>query len=260
MSMINWEDVVFEYRNKDYGAYRLRKNYPYCLTISALIVIILFLSSMVGPQLFKEKQLQEPSKKLTVIKYSELAPPPSIEKIHLPPKTVVVVQKKIQKYVAPKVVIEEIKEEEEMPTVEEVSKNMDTASTGVQGAEEGNVEVIAPPQEVEEEIEVTPPEPDLTVKPPEFPGGDKALAKWLENHLKYPAVATRMGIQGVVTVEFTVDVKGKISDVKVVQSLHRLCDNEAMRLVSSMPAWIPGESNDGKVTAKCKLPIPFHLG
>ena len=258
-SYTNWEDIVFEHRNKDYGAYLLRYNYPYYLTISALIVMILFISGMFCPRLFIEKQMQVKIPKKTVIKYARLAQPPPIEKIYIPPMTTPVIQEKIQKYITPKVTGEEVKEEEEMPAIEEVQEYINTAETDIQGIGQGEIEVIAPPP-IEEEVEATPSEPDLAVKPPEFPGGDKALAKWLENHLKYPPVATRMGIQGIVLVEFTVDIQGKISDVTIVQSLHRLCDNEAMRLIKSMPAWSPGESNGEKVVAKRKLPIPFVLG
>jgi len=262
MSILNvgWDEIVFEYRNKDYGAYLLRHNYPHILTVSALIVIILFLSFIVSTLMFKEKNELNTSKKVTVINYSQLAPPPPVEKIYVPQRAIPVVQEKIQKYVAPKVVQEEVIEEEEMPTIEEVRNNIDTPTdTEVQGAEEGEVEVIAPPH-VEEVVQVKAPEPDPTVKQPEFPGGDKALAKWLEKHLKYPAVATRMGIQGVVIVEFTIDIKGHISEASVVQSLHRACDTEALRLVNSMPAWAPGEANGKKVSGKRKLPIPFVLG
>lgn len=258
----NWDDAVFEYRNKDYGAYVLRYSYPSHLTVSALIVIALFLLAMLGLQLFKEKQTQISTlKKIIIIDYAKLASPPPIEQIKSPPKMTVVVQKKIQKYVTPKVTVEEVKEEEEMPTIDEVNKNLNTPNADIQGTGEGEVmEVIEPPP-VEVVVEAPPPEPEpvVNVKPPEFPGGDKALAKWLSSHMEYPPVATRMGIQGVVIVEFTVDLKGKISDVAVVQSLHKACDNEAIRLVKSMPAWMPGESNGQKVVAKRKLPVPFVL-
>jgi periplasmic protein TonB len=159
------------------------------------------------------------------------------------------------------VTVEDVKEEEEMPTIDEVNKNLDTTNTDIQGTgEAGVIEVIAPPP-VEEVVKAPPPEPepDVNIKPPEFPGGDKALVKWLSSHMEYPPIATRMGIQGIVIVEFTVDVKGKISDIAVVQNLHRACDNEAIRLIKAMPAWIPGESNGEKVVAKRKLPIPFVL-
>jgi periplasmic protein TonB len=261
MSKIGWDEIIFENRNRDYGAYILRYNYPRNLTVSTLIVIVIFLSSMLCTQLFKGKHQPDASKKVTVINYSQLAPPPPIEKTYVPPKTIKVAQEKIQKYVAPKVIKEEVKEEEEMPTIEEVQKNIDTPTMDaeVQGSGNAQVEVVSPPH-VEEIVQVKPPEPDPTIKQPEFPGGDKALAKWLESHMKYPAVATRMGIQGVVIVEFTVDIKGHIYDASVVQSLHRLCDAEALRLVTTMPVWLPGESSGKKVTAKRKLPIPFTLG
>lgn len=255
----NWDDLVFEDRRKDYGAYVLRYNYPHYFVISAIIVIILFLSIVICTELFKEKGVQETPKKLTIINYSQLAQPPSIEQIKSPPKTTVAVQKKIQKYVAPKVTVEEVKEEEEMPTIEEVNTNLGTTNTDGQGIGEVEVvEVIAPPP-AEVVVEAPEPEPVIIDKQPEFPGGDKALAKWLSSRLVYPPIAKRMGIQGVVIVEFTVDVKGLISNITVVQSLHKDCNNEAIRLIKAMPAWMPGELNGEKVVAKHKLPIPFVL-
>ena len=255
----NWDNLVFENRRRDYGAYILRYSYPYHITVSALIVITLFISGIICHRLLKGDQIQEPVKKVLVINYSQLSTPPPIERIHVPPKTTPVVQEKIRKFVTPKVTKEEVKEEEEMPTIQEVDKNTDTSNSVIEGSGGGEVQVIAPPQDVEV-VEAKPPEPEINIKQPEFPGGDKALSKWLESHLKYPPVATRMGIQGTVVVEFTVDKKGAISDVTVIKSLHRSCDNEAMRLVNSMPAWTPGESNGEKVMAKCKLQIPFVLG
>jgi periplasmic protein TonB len=93
----NWDDLVFDHRNRDYGAYVLRHNYPYYLTISALIVIALFLSAMVSLHLFKEKQIQIATpKKVVVIDYSKLAQPPPIEQIKSPPKTTIIVQKRFR--------------------------------------------------------------------------------------------------------------------------------------------------------------------
>jgi periplasmic protein TonB len=259
----NWNEIVFEYRNRDYGAFVLRRNYPFYLTIAALIVIAVFLSSMLFFFRVKGNHQLPTFRKVTVINYSELAPPPPIEKAYIPPKTITVMQKKVEKYVVPKVTVEEVKEEEQMPTIEEVKTTIDTPDSDaaeVQGSGDARVEV-APPAQVEvAQIKLPEPEPDPTFKKPEFPGGDKALSKWLESHLKYPAVATRMGIQGIVIVEFTIDIKGHVSDASVVQSLHRSCDTEALRLVNSMPAWTPGEANGKKMSAKRKLPIQFTLG
>lgn len=259
--MISWEDIVFENRNKDYGAYTLRYGYPYYLTFSALIVIAVFLSSMiVGTRLFKGKNIQSKgTTKIVYIDYTELAPPPPIEKVYVPPpkkETTVVVQKKVQKYVAPKVVVEEVKEEEEMLTMDEVVDLLDTTEFDFEsmgGGGEGEVQVVAAPPPLPE------PEPVFTGRPPAFPGGEEALRRWLEENLKYPATAARMGIEGIVIVEFNVDVDGELIDISIVRSLQKLCDREALRLIKSMPTWTPGESNGTKVVVKQKLTIPFVL-
>ncbi len=121
----SWEEIVFEYRNKKYGAYLLRYNYPCYLTIAALIVIILFLSGIVATKIFSGKDLHvQEIKTVRVIKYSELSAPPPIEKTYIPPKQIVVEQAKVEKYVVPVVTQEEVKEPEEMMTMEEVKENL----------------------------------------------------------------------------------------------------------------------------------------
>jgi periplasmic protein TonB len=249
----NWDELVFEYRHKDYGAYLLRFNYPFYLTISALIVLFIFVSGMVGPGLFKEKVASDSSKKVKVIDYTELKAAPPIEKIDLPKPAAA-------KYVAPKVVEEEVKEDEMLPTISEASAAVDEPileEVPTQQEEVEEVIVVAPPPEPEPEPEPEP-IPDV-IKDPEFPGGNEALKKWLSKNLNYPAMASRMGIEGKVVVQFTVDEQGKISDATVIEPLHKLCDNEALRLVKSMPAWVPGEKNGVKTRQVYKLPIRFIL-
>ncbi len=103
------------------------------------------------------------------------------------------------------------------------------------------------------------PEPVFTGKQPEFPGGETELLKWLKANLKYPPEAKRMGIEGKVVVVFFIDENGKVCDATVKESLQRRCDNEAIRLVESMPAWIPGEENGVKIRVKYYLSVPFVL-
>ncbi len=250
-----WDDLVFENRPRDYGAYPLRHNYPYYLAASALAVVFTFLAGTFGPHIFSDKKSQgQEIKKVRVINYNELAAPPPIEKIYIPPKQVVQ-QVKVEKYVAPIVTQEEVDESEEMMTMEEVSETIDYAGEAVGGFEAVETVVVEAPAPPVEEIEA----PDPTSRSPEFPGGNDGLAKWLNEHLKYPPVAQRMGIEGKVVVEFFVDEDGKICDARVKESLHRLCDNEALRLVKSMPDWIPGEKNGVKNRQKYTLPVPFVL-
>lgn len=255
-----WEETVFEHRNREYGAYLLRYSYPFYLTVSALTVIVLFLSAMIGMQISKGKKAQvREIKTVRVINYNELSAPPPIEKVYVPPpETKVVVEKvKVEKYVAPVVVEEEVEEPEEMMTIEEVKENLASTDNTIEASDGVEADVIVlPALSFEEEIEV---EPVFTGKRPEFPGGEEGLSRWLKGNLKYPEVARRMGVEGNVIVEFIIGEDGKTSDVRVLESLHRLCDNEAIRLVESMPAWSPAEENGVKIPLKFTLTVPFVL-
>jgi periplasmic protein TonB len=251
----SWDDIVFEYRNKEYGAYPLRYNYPKVVSISGLIVMVVFIGSMVTRQILQEEMLQG-QRGVKVINYTELEQPPPIEKVE------VQAPKAAAKYVAPEVTFEE-EEEDEFMTMDEARALLDTTTTEVPTGNEvpdelKDIVIIEPPPEPETKAEPIP-EPVVIVQPPEFPGGTEALQKWLGSHLNYPAMAVRMGIEGVVVVEFSVGIDGKLSDAKVVQSLHKLCDNEALRLVKSMPDWTPGAAESVKQTAKVTLPIRFIL-
>jgi protein TonB len=261
--MISWEDIVFENRNKDYGAYALRYSYPYYLTFAVLIVITLFLSIMFALNRSIEIQPKEKTvRTVNIIGYTELEPPPLIEKIQKAPKTVddqpkikekEVVQQKIEKYVVPEVVVEEVKEEEEMLTMDEVVELLDTdidfesfKSIGIGegfGMDGGSGTIFM-----------------VVLIPPQFPGGNEAMLRWLAEHGKYPKAAAKFGIEGAVKVEFTVGMDGKLSEVTIVKGLHELCDEEAIRLIKSMPNWTPGISTTGeKVVAKHTIYIDFIL-
>ncbi len=94
---------------------------------------------------------------------------------------------------------------------------------------------------------------------PEFPGGDKALREYILNNIKYPEVARTSGITGTVYVQFVVEKDGSISDVKVVRGIGGGCDEEAVRVVKSMPRWKPGKQRGQPVRVYFTLPIEFKL-
>lgn len=96
-------------------------------------------------------------------------------------------------------------------------------------------------------------------KEPQFPGGFDAMVKYLLENVKYPEHAKKDGIQGKVLVSFTVTKTGKIKDAKVTQPVNKLLDAEALRVVNSMPDWIPGEVDGKIVDAEMTLPIQFKL-
>jgi len=94
---------------------------------------------------------------------------------------------------------------------------------------------------------------------PKFPGGDQALFNHLYENLKYPPEAKAAGIQGKVILRFIITAEGKVADVTVVRGVHPLLDEEAVRVMSSLPDWIPGKQGGRPVDVYYSVPISFAL-
>ncbi|MDY0015078.1 MAG: energy transducer TonB [Bacteroidales bacterium] len=94
---------------------------------------------------------------------------------------------------------------------------------------------------------------------PEFPGGDEALMKYLKDNIIYPKSAIEAGMQGKVMVEFVVERDGSITNVSIYRGKGQILNNEALRVVKSMPKWNPGKQRGKNVRAIFKLPIVFQL-
>jgi protein TonB len=92
-----------------------------------------------------------------------------------------------------------------------------------------------------------------------LPGGEDARNKFLAENIKYPQQASENGIQGTVYVSFVVDSKGNVTDVKVLRGIGGGCDEEAIRVVRSMPQWHPGKQNGKQVRVLFNMPIYFRL-
>ena len=100
---------------------------------------------------------------------------------------------------------------------------------------------------------------DCVEQMPSFPGGTQKLKEFIEENLRYPKELEETCIQGRVIVRFVVERNGKLSNVKVVKSVHPALDKEAIRIVKLMPRWIPGRQNGITVRVKCYIPIIFRL-
>ncbi|MDE5554062.1 MAG: energy transducer TonB [Muribaculaceae bacterium] len=94
---------------------------------------------------------------------------------------------------------------------------------------------------------------------PVFPGGSEAMYKWISNHINYPSVAAEEGIQGKVIVEVMVSKTGTVENARVLRGRHPALDNEALRVVNSMPKWSPGHYKDNVVNVTYVLPVTFRL-
>ena len=100
---------------------------------------------------------------------------------------------------------------------------------------------------------------DCVEQMPSFPGGSQKLKEFIEENLRYPKELEETCVQGRVIVRFVVERNGKLSNVKVVKSVHPVLDKEALRIVKLMPRWIPGRQNGITVRVKFYIPIIFRL-
>ena len=247
-----FDEIVFEDRNKEYGAYRLRKKYNRNVLIAMLIGIVILSTAVITPYL-NAKALESRTKRAdreVEIKMENLdtpteivAPPPPP-----PPPPAEVIQQ--ARYVPP-VVVDSVKPEDEVELM-----TADQAQVEVQNEEV--VEVVA---EVREEIqEEAEPEPFVVVEEmPMFPGGDIELLKYIGEHTQYPEVAKENNIQGRVIVRFCVTAKGGVSQVSILKGVDPELDKEAIRVVSALPPFKPGKQGGKPVPVWYMVPITFTL-
>ena len=256
---LKWNDIVFEHRNKAYGAYFIRTNYSKHVVVAAIIAFASVGLVLAMPKIVELLKGADEVEELPTrtIKYTDLAPPPPIKNTPPPPKLDIPPPvKTIIKFLPPKVTDKEIVEEEPMPTIEEIKEN-DTGAEDIVGT--GEVVFDEPVEEVvketsDEDIIFT-----VVEQQAEFPGGFEAMAKFLAKNVKYPAQARRMGIEGSVFVSFVIDREGNISDPQVIKGISAECDKEAVRVVKLMPPWKPGKQNGKAVKCRFVLPIKFKL-
>ena len=253
---VSWEDIVFENRNKDYGAYFIRKIYSRNVILAFVAMLLITALAIAEPTIaeFFRSNEDEGAKKKDLNRVVTLdQPPPIMPNTPPPPKVEVPPPTKTLKYVAPKVTKEEVVEEE-IPTIEEIKKTeVSTEST------EGTETVV-----FEEPVKAVVQQDDNQIytvveQQPEFPGGMEAMMKFIQKNMKYPPQARRMGLEGRVFIGFVVNMDGRITDVNVVKGFAMDCDKEATRVIGMMPAWKPGKQNGRAVRVRYVLPVNFKL-
>ena len=100
---------------------------------------------------------------------------------------------------------------------------------------------------------------DVVEQMPQFPGGPAALMQFLSQNVKYPVEAHKAGVQGRVIASFVVEKDGSITEACIARSIHPSLDAEALRVIGSMPNWMPGKQNGEPVRVKYTVPITFKL-
>lgn len=267
----DWTEMVFEGRNKEYGAYRLRKNAGKRNLYSLITIFIAALAIWGGISLVKFVESRTKSVAQTsVAELSTLNQPKNKaevkqqQKVKLEqPEKVVERVKSSVKFTAPVIKKDdEVKPEDELKTQDELmSTKTAIGALDVKGNDDANGEVL----KLKEAVAQPEPKPevekvfDVVEQMPSFPGGPSALMEWLSNNVKYPVVAQENGVQGRVVVSFVVERDGSITDVKVVRGVDPSLDKEASRVVRAMPRWIPGKQNGSAVRVKYNVPVAFRL-
>lgn len=276
LSSREWTDLIFEGKNKDFGAYELRSgsvkrhNFAVIVVLSVLAIIIAFLIMlMTGVFERAEEDINANAGQEDVVISSE-----DIEEdvededipLDIPEPEEVQAEEDVTatQAVTEIMVVTEVDKEKEVKDVQEIIDN--TAQLGAEnheGVEDIRKDIVK--KEVVEEKPVEKPKDDAPVniamveQKPMFPGGEAAMYKWLSENMSYPAAASEEGISGKVYVQFVVEKDGRITGVHVVRGKHPALDAEAKRVVSKMPKWTPGRNNGQPVRVTYNLPVNFQL-
>jgi protein TonB len=267
-------DILFDDRNKDYGAYDLRRRYDKrvrnaVIGMSAIVVIIIggytISTRLIASDKNHEVFVARPVIELKELKMDEPAPivtpPPARNE---PPPASKPMIKATTFQVVP---ADQVDPKDEVPkNADMIDKVIGAANVdkgdpnGVDfevpdGMKGGKGAIVEAPKAVEKEkifsfVEIM----------PQFPGGETAMMKFLQNNTHYPTMAAETGIQGTVFVKFVVDKNGEIGSV-IVEGAKKGggLEEEALRVVKRMPKWKPGKQNGEAVAVYFSLPVSFKL-
>lgn len=248
-----FDEIVFANRNKEYGAYALRKKYSRNMVIATIIGLVIMCTVVITPYLNAKalENKQQQTERQVEIQMENLdqpnetvAPPPPPP----PPPSDVVQQ---ARYVPP-VVVDSVKPEE-------ATQLMTADQAQIEVQDEEVVEIV---EEIKEEIQEqeVEAEPFVVVEEmPMFPGGDPALLQFIAENTQYPEVAKENNIQGRVIVRFCVTSKGTVDRVSVLKGVDPELDKEAIRVVQTLPSFKPGRQGGKPVPVWYMVPINFTL-
>ena len=271
-----WVEMVFAGKNKEYGAYQLRKGTSGRNIKSLLILVIA--AALVGGflawKVIEQKQAEEQQAYMEAMELAKLQQQAKKEekkkepvKPKIEPKKEIPVAPETQKFTAPVIKKDElVKEENQVKQMDKLDEKVAVGTENKEGVKDRTVEAVrseiavaAPPPPPAPKPEVATKVFDVVEEMPSFPGGQGALMQYLASNIKYPVVAQENGVQGRVIVSFVVERDGSISDVKVARSVDPSLDREAQRVVKSMPRWSPGKQNGSTVRVKYTVPVVFRL-
>ncbi|WP_109694185.1 energy transducer TonB [Chitinophaga deserti] len=263
-------DILFDSRNKAYGAYDLRRKYDRRVrnAVAGMAgIVLLSIGAYAWASNSKASDIEKPYVKPIELDNVKLPPaeekviPPPTRKVEPPPAARTMVKHTIFKVVEN----DKVKPEDEVKKMDEL-KDVSIGHDNIKGSPDGPETFFdgptGPGGGVVEAPKVEKEEGPLSFVEinPEYPGGQEALYKFLNNNMHYPAMASENGIEGTVFVKFVVNADGSITDVAATgNKLGAGCEEEAIRVIRKMPKWKPGRQNGRNVAVWFNVPIRFKL-
>ena len=276
LSSKEWRDIVFEGKNQQFGAYEMRKNsdarHNKAMIVVVIIIAIAFiLPLLVNTVLPKAEEKPEDLTEQALVNLDNTVDEEQDQPEEEQQRVEVEIPEALPEEILNTVKVtelaivedEKVNAEDEIKTQDEL-KETTTAfgqSDFDKGTDDRNVvrehkdEIIVEEKKPVEENKVF----TAVEQMPQFPGGEAELMKYIQKNLKYPPVAMENNIQGRVVVQFVVTKTGKIGEVKVARGRDPDLDKEAVRVVKSLPDFIPGKMNGQSVNVWYTLPITFKL-
>jgi periplasmic protein TonB len=242
-----FDEIIFENRNRNYGAFDLRKRYKSAASISILGVIAIS-TLLITALSFTTKEYNPPAGPndvtldLSKTFNPEIVRPPEVK----PPKEMIKSIKNLQ----PKVVTDSSEITEPIPITDIINQTMPNGNVNDSVA---FAEPIATEIPVEEKIFI------VVEEWPEYPGGLPALFKFIGENLHYPKEAQINNIQGKVILKFVVNADGSADRVQILKGIDSLLDNEAIRVVKTLPKFKPGKQGGVPVPVWFTLPVVFKI-
>ena len=265
-----WLDVVFEGRNKSYGAYELRKLAPRATNIGVLVASSFFVVALLAPSISKylglssnEVYVEEFIEHEVVLAepppVNEEEPPPPPPQEPPPPKTDMVRMPQMA------VVPSEMVQDEEPPTVEAL-KLADPGSKTIAGDPNADIRIDLPVGEGKIDAQVTEtggseviPMEFIEIRPIPAEGSENGFREWIGNNYRYPPAALDAGVKGILEVTFVVERDGSLTDIKVKRDLGFGTAEEAIRLFKTAKKWKPGVQNGRPVRVQYTVPINLSV-
>ena len=279
LSSKEWTDIIFDGKNKEFGAYQLRRNSDKRHNRAVLATLIGLVVILVGAYFlgmyndFRAKQHEAELQAQLEQQLAQMAEEAPEEEA--PEEKLQAVEAPEQEQALPEEILNTIKDTEiqiaaDNEVTEDITSKDDvaesTAAAGASTFDQGtdNLEVVRTHKDaiIVEEKKPEPKKEEIFTaveQMPQFPGGEAELMKYVANHIKYPTMAAENNIQGRVVVKFVVKKDGSVGEVQVLRGKDPDLDKEAVRVVRTLPKFIPGKMNGQAVSVWFTLPINFKL-